>query len=119
MMLKYIFALAISATVVYSGDANPEDYITHEGTGQKHAVDQTSSWTENSTQDLSGDWYMKCHESCEKKCVAPCPTPVLCDPDTQTYCGKSEFESWSEEWGQVWPDCIKDDICIPKHCECT
>ena len=52
-----------------------------------------------------------CIEDCNKTCVQKCPVPDLCKED-EIQCGKKDLPAG------VWLDCIRDDVCVPKGCEC-
>ena len=52
-----------------------------------------------------------CHNDCSQKCLSDCPQPKLCKDD-QVACGKKALANGE------WLDCPKDDICVPKGCEC-
>ena len=94
-MIKYINIIAILAHVSMAQepwDVNP---------------DVVSEWS-------SGEYFegnQICVEDCNKTCVQKCPVAELCNED-EIKCGKKDLPIG------VWPDCIRDDICVPDKCEC-
>jgi len=52
-----------------------------------------------------------CESDCIRECVKPCPTAIKCTLD-QIECGKEDLAPG------VWPDCQKDDKCVPDGCRC-
>jgi len=93
-MLKYIISLAILAQLVHAQDID---------SSRQEVV---SEWS-GSTFELN----QSCKEDCNRTCVERCPTAKLCRDD-QIECGKKEHPLG------VWPDCMKDDICVPEGCKC-
>ena len=95
-MMKYILYLAILAQFVSAQDMdnyNPE---------------VVSEWqSEDYLHDING----QCVEMCNRTCVQKCPVPELCN-ENEIECGKQDLPAG------VWPDCIRDDICVNKDCEC-
>ena len=69
--------------------------------------DVVSEWS-------SGEYFegnQICVEDCNRTCVQKCPVAELCNED-EIKCGKKDLPIG------VWPDCIRDDICVPDKCEC-
>jgi len=94
-MMKYglFFVLLASAYAQEIEDYNPE---------------VVSEW---SSGKVFNDQNEICIEDCNRTCVQKCPVPDLCDED-EIQCGKDDLPIG------VWPDCIRDDVCVPKGCEC-
>ena len=94
-MMKYglFFVLLASAYAQEMEDYNPE---------------VVSEW---SSGKVFNDANEICIEDCNRTCVQKCPVPDLCDED-EIQCGKDDLPIG------VWPDCIRDDVCVPKGCEC-
>ena len=96
-MIKYIISFAILVQMAYGQDMdnyNPE------------VVSEWSSGKQfNELNEI-------CIEDCNRTCVQKCPVPDLCDDD-EIQCGKADLPVG------VWPDCIRDDICVPDDCECN
>ena len=95
-----IFVLPVFASlVVYAQDADMEDYDT----------EVVSEW---SSGEYLSDLNQQCKTDCDRVCLADCPIAKLCKED-EIDCGV-----WHLPPG-VWPGCTKDQICVPKGCECT
>ena len=95
-MMKYIITFAIFVQMAYCQDIN--DY----------SPETVSEW---SSGKYFNDLNEICIEDCNKTCVQKCPVPDLCKDD-EIQCGKEDLPLG------VWPDCIRDDICVPDGCEC-
>ena len=95
-MMKYIITFAIFVQMTYGQDIN--DY----------SPETVSEW---SSGKYFNDLNEICIEDCNKTCVQKCPVPDLCNDD-EIQCGKEDLPLG------VWPDCIRDDICVPDGCEC-
>ena len=95
-MMKYIITFAIFVQMAYGQDIN--DY----------SPETVSEW---SSGKYFNDLNEICIEDCNKTCVQKCPVPDLCNDD-EIQCGKEDLPLG------VWPDCIRDDICVPDGCEC-
>ena len=91
VMLKTIFCLALVA----SGNGRQGDLDNHGGVERYY----------------SGELNAQCVKECNKTCVSKCPEPYKCRSN-EVKCGKKDHP------GNVWPDCSKDDICVPQGCEC-
>lgn len=83
---------------------------TESGIMEGYTQEVISDWS--SGQFLHEDLNAQCVQDCNRTCVEKCPEAKLCKED-EIECGKLDFP------GIVWPDCIKDDICVPADCECT
>ena len=95
-MIKCIIYFAILAQMAYAQgmeNYNPET---------------VSEW---SSGDYLNGLNQQCIEDCNRTCVRKCPVPQLCS-ENEVECGKEDLPHG------VWPDCIKDDICVPTECEC-
>ena len=95
-MYRHIIFVAILAQIYKTqdvGNFNPE---------------VVSEWSSGQYFD---DANKICIEDCNKTCVQKCPVPDLCKED-EIQCGKKDLPAG------VWFDCIKDDVCVPKGCEC-
>ena len=95
-MFRHIIFIATLAQIYRSqdvGNFNPE---------------VVSEWSSGQYLD---DGNKMCIEDCNKTCVQKCPVPDLCKED-EIQCGKKDLPAG------VWFDCIKDDVCVPKGCEC-
>ena len=96
-MIKYIISFSILVQMLYGQDMdnyNPE---------------VVSEWSNGkSFNDLNEI----CIEDCNRTCVKKCPVANLCDED-EIQCGKEDLLVG------VWPDCTRDDICVPDDCECN
>ena len=82
---------------------------TESGIMEGYDQEVISDWS--SGQFLHEDLNAQCVQDCNRTCVEKCPEAKLCKED-EIECGKLDFP------GIVWPDCIKDDICVPADCEC-
>lgn len=98
-MMKYGIFFVLLAQLAYAQDAPAiEDYNP----------EVVSEW---SSGKYFNDVNEVCIEDCNKTCVQKCPVPDLCNED-EIQCGKEDLPIG------VWPDCIRDDLCVPKGCEC-
>ena len=95
-MMKYVISFVILAQIAYGQEL--EDYNP----------ETVSEW---SSGQYFNDLNEICIEDCNRTCVQKCPVPELCSED-EIQCGKEDLPAG------VWPDCIRDDICVPKGCEC-
>ena len=95
-MINYIISFAILVQVAYGQDINA------------YSPEVVSEWSSGKYFD---DLNQICVEDCNKTCVQKCPVPDLCK-EGEVQCGKEDLPSG------VWPDCIRDDICVPDECEC-
>ena len=95
-MIKYVISFVVLVQMVYGQDMN--DYNP----------EVVSEW---SSGKYFNDLNEICIQDCNKTCVQKCPVPDLCDDD-EIQCGKEDLPVG------VWPDCIRDDICVPDKCEC-
>ena len=95
-MMKYIITFAIFVQMAYGQDIN------------EYSPETVSEW---SSGKYFNDLNEICIEDCNKTCVQKCPVPDLCNDD-EIQCGKEDLPLG------VWPDCIRDDICVPDGCEC-
>ena len=96
-MIKVIISFAILVQMVYG-----QDMVNHN-------PELVSEWS-------SGKYFNNineiCIEDCNRTCVEKCPTPDLCNED-EIQCGKADLPVG------VWPDCTRDDVCVPDNCECN
>ena len=95
-MIKYIIFVAILAQVSFAQDIDQYD------------PEVVSEWSSGKYFD---DANQICIEDCNKTCVQKCPVPDSCN-ENEIECGKKDLPVG------VWPDCIRDDICVPEGCEC-
>jgi len=95
-MLKCIISLAI---------------LAHLSSAQNMANYDTETVSEWSSGPFLSDLNQQCVEDCNRTCVTKCPEADLCKSD-EIQCGKEDLPLG------VWPDCIRDDICVPDDCEC-
>ena len=95
-MIKNIISHAILAQIAYA-----QDMVSY-------GPETVSEW---SSGDYLNDLNQQCIEDCNRTCVQKCPVPELCSED-EVECGKKDLPPG------VWPDCIRDDICVPTECEC-
>ena len=96
MMMKYGIFFLLLSQVTYAQemeDYNPE--VVSEWSSGIHFNEHAET----------------CMEDCNRTCVQKCEVPKLCSDD-EIQCGKADLSIG------VWPDCIRDDICVPKGCEC-
>ena len=90
--------------------AQDDSQIIPIDSSQGYDTNIVTEWSKNSQYDHELNGY--CTDECKKTCVNPCPEPQKCNNDEQVKCGEKDHPE------DVWPDCTKDDICIPKDCEC-
>ena len=95
-MIKYIISLAILGQIAYGQEM------------ENYSPETVSEW---SSGDYLNDLNQQCIEDCNRTCVQKCPVPELCN-ENEIECGKKDLAPG------VWPDCIRDDICVPTECEC-
>ena len=95
-MVAYFISFVILARLSLAQDIEDYDQET------------VSEW---SSGPFVNDLNQQCLENCNKTCVQPCPVPKLCK-DNEIECGKKDLPVG------VWPDCQKDDICVPDGCVC-
>ena len=96
-MFRHIIFVAILAQIYKTQDV-----------GNFNNPEVVSEWSNGQYFD---DANKICIEDCNKTCVQKCPVPDLCKED-EIQCGKKDLPAG------VWPDCIRDDVCVPKGCEC-
>ena len=96
-MRNYVIYFAMLAQLVHSQDMN--DY----------GANTVSEW---SVAPYLNDLNQQCVQECNRTCTEPCPEARLCHPTDEIQCGKEDLPP------NVWPDCIRDDICVPDNCEC-
>ena len=96
-MIKYVISFVVLVQMVYGQDMN--DYNP----------EVVSEW---SSGKYFNDLNEICIQDCNKTCVEKCPVPDLCNDD-EIQCGKADLPAG------VWPDCIRDDICVADGCECN
>lgn len=99
-MLKHFISLAILAQVAFAQ--------TESGDMDGFNPEVVSEWSSGS---FLNDLNQQCIEDCNRTCVEKCPEAQLCKED-EIECGKVDLPAG------VWPDCIRDDICVPDDCEC-
>ena len=112
MMLRHTFILVMYlAGIAFSQDDSSSDtQIIHDGSNQGYDGEVVTQWSPNGTYH-DPEQNAQCETECKRTCVEPCPDPQTCNDD-QIKCGEKDHPL------DVWPDCIKDDICIPNDCEC-
>merc|ERR1711981_9499 len=76
---------------------------------EDYGANVVSEW---SIEPYLDDLNRQCAEDCNRTCTTVCPEAKLCHPTDEIRCGKDDLPP------TVWPDCIHDDICVPKDCEC-
>ena len=105
MIKRFIFL----AVLVQMANAQTLSGDSLSGAMDGYTTEVISEWS--SGPFLHEDLNAQCIEDCNRTCVEECPEAKLCKED-EIECGKLDFP------GIVWPDCIKDDICVPDDCEC-
>ena len=93
-----LILIFLKSSIYAQMDAGMGDYDTESG----------SEW---SPKQFLISLTQMCHDDCSQKCLSDCPQPKLCKDD-QVACGKKGLAN------AEWMDCPKDDICVPKGCEC-
>ena len=106
-MLRHVYILIILGHSAFSQDASE---ITHDQKNQTYDAGVVSKWT-NGDSFYDPESKSHCEEECTRTCVNSCPDPNKCD-ELEIKCGEKDHPE------DVWPDCVKDDICIPYNCAC-
>ena len=106
MMITHTVSLAILVNLVYAEhtDINISDYET----------EVVTEWS--TSQHLDDTKTKQCTDDCQRVCVKPCSEAKLCK-GTDKSCGKKDFPPVEHPF-HIWPECIKDDICVSSDCEC-
>jgi hypothetical protein len=112
-MLRHTYLVVLLlATIVYAQeDSTGDTQIIHDGNNQGYDAEVVTEWGTPNSSYYDEELNAQCVNSCQKTCVEPCPDPQTCNDD-QVNCGEIDHPE------DVWPDCVKDEICIPKDCEC-
>jgi len=99
-MIKHFISLAILVQLAYGQ--------TETGVMAGSDTEVVSEWASG---PFISDLNEQCVTDCNRTCVEKCPEAKLCKQD-EIECGKVDLPAL------VWPDCIRDDICVPDDCEC-
>ena len=110
-MIRPTNIVAILLVTVVTAQENPsgDTQIVHDGNNQGYNAEVVTEWTEAPYHNP--ELNSLCVYGCKKTCVLPCPEAQTCNED-QVKCGEKDHPE------EVWPDCTKDEICVPKDCEC-
>jgi len=102
-MFKYAYSLAFLVQLVVAQNAQSDDTQIYHENGQGYDAEVVTEWTEQISS--------QCIDECNQICVTPCPVSRKCSED-ENKCGELDLPP------NVWPDCRKDDECVPKDCHC-
>ena len=110
-MIKALYIVAILLVTIVKAQENSsgDTQIIHDGTNQGYSGDVVTEWSEAAYHNP--ELNAECVNECSRTCVNPCPEATTCNED-QIKCGEKDHPE------DVWPDCTKDEICVPKDCEC-
>ena len=112
MLRHTYFIVLLLATIVYAQeDSTGDTQIIHDGNNQGYDANVVTEWDKSNSSYYDEEENAQCVNSCKRTCVEPCPDAQTCNED-QVKCGEIDHPD------DVWPDCTKDEICIPKDCEC-
>ena len=106
---SYVIVLLLAKIVLAQEDSSGDTQIINDGNNQGYDAEVVTEWTNNTFYNEEQNAH--CVNSCKKTCVEPCPDPQTCTDD-QVKCGEEDHPE------DVWPECKKDEKCVPKDCEC-
>ena len=105
----HIVALILVTIAVAQDNSSGDNQVIHDGNNQGYSGEVVTEWTEAAYHNP--ELNAECVNGCKRTCVNPCPVAHTCNDD-QIKCGEKDHPE------EVWPDCIKDEICVPSDCEC-